>query len=242
MTNDVIPHPIEWTPERVKRFWDFYSSNPALEDSYFARMVGRSLLALVGKRIKIGNAVDIGCGPGDLIELLLAEGHSAYGADSSPSSLEKVERRFEGRSGFKGTTMMEGGKVALPSEAVDTAFMLEVVEHMDDAPLGAALAEAGRLLRKGGHLVLTTPNDENLDASKTMCPECGSIYHRVQHVRSWSADSLRAYVEPFGFSTVTCEATVLSPYTGPLGLLYRTVYPMIRHRRPHLVYIGRKIG
>ncbi|TMJ18155.1 MAG: class I SAM-dependent methyltransferase [Alphaproteobacteria bacterium] len=242
MTNHVTAHPIEWTPERVKRFWDFYSSNPALDDTYFARLVGRSLLAFVGKRIRIGSAADIGCGRGDLIEFLLDGGHSAYGADSSASSLEKVRKRFEGRSGFKGTTMMDGGKVSLPSETIDTAFMIEVVEHMDDGALQAALTEAKRLLRKGGHVVLTTPNEENLDASKTMCPECGSIYHRVQHVRSWSADTLRAYVEPLGFSTLTCEATVLAPYTGPLGLLYRTVYPMIRHRRPHLVYIGRKIG
>jgi SAM-dependent methyltransferase len=242
MTNDVIAHPIEWTPERVKRFWDFYSSNPALEDSYFARMVGRSLLAFVSKRIEIGSAVDIGCGPGDLIELLLAAGHRAWGADSSPSSLDRVRSRFEGQSGFQGATMMELGKISLPSESVDTAFMLEVVEHMDDSALGASLTEAGRVLRKDGHLVLTTPNEENLDANKTMCPECGCVYHRIQHVRAWSAASLRAYVEPFGFTTVTCEATVLSPYTGPLGLLYRTVYPMIRHRRPHLVYIGRKGG
>ena len=241
MSDSVVPHEIEWTPERVKRFWDFYSSNPAMADSYFARMVGPSLLSYVGKRIKIGTAVDIGCGPGDLIGLLTQRGHDAYGVDSSPASIAQVEERFAGTPHFKGTAMNDG-TIDLPDGTADTAFMVEVVEHMDDEALGGALSEAKRILRPGGHLVLTTPNEENLDASRTMCPECGGIYHRIQHVRSWSSRTLSDYVARFGFDSVSCRGTVLSPYSGPLGLLYKTAYPMVRGRKPHLIYIGRKTG
>lgn len=234
------PHHVEWTPEKVSRFWDFYSSNPALQEAYFARMVGPSLLRFVAKRIKIGQAIDIGCGPGDLIQLLMAAGYEAYGADSSPGTIEQVQRRFGEMGMFGGAVLMANAEIDLPNSSVDTAFMLEVVEHMDDDMLFQALAAARQVLRPGGHLVLTTPNQENLEANQVICPDCAAIFHRVQHVRAWSSDSLRACVEAEEFETVACEATTLSPYKGVVGAIYRTVYPLARHRKPHLVYIGRK--
>jgi SAM-dependent methyltransferase len=239
MPDTVVPHEIDWTPERIARFWDYTSSNAALADSYFAKMVGPSLLKFVSKRIKIGTAVDIGCGPGDLIGMLIKAGHEAVGVDSSPGSLAKVSERFGGNPLFKGAYQNDG-RIDLPDASADSAFMLEVVEHMEDAILTASLQEARRILRPGGHLVLTTPNQENLDASRVMCPECGGIFHRIQHVRTWSADTLRAAVEKLGFSTVAAEPTVLSPYGGPLGAAYKLAYPRLRGRKPHLVYIGRK--
>ena len=238
--NEVVPHEIEWTPARVERFWNFYSSNTALAGSYFALSAGKSLLAFIGRRIKIGQAIDIGCGAGDLIGYLLEQGHQAIGADSSEASLAKVRTRFEGKPGFGGAVRMVDGRIDLPDSSADTAFILEVVEHMDDETLTSALAEAHRVLRTGGHIVLTTPNEEGLDASRIMCPECGGIFHRVQHVRAWSKNTLARYVEPLGFTTVTCEPTVLSQYQGVMGRLYAIAFRALRGRKPHLIYIGRK--
>lgn len=211
-----------------------------MEDVYFAREVGRSLLNYVSKRIGIGTAVDIGCGRGDLIELLIKRGNDVYGVDQSPSSIDQVQKRFAGEPRFKGAARIDGA-IQLPDCSVDAGFMVEVVEHLDDGALGKALGEAHRIIRRGGHLVLTTPNEENLALSETMCPECGSIYHRVQHVRSWSAQTLSEWVRPFGFEMVSAEATVLSRYSGPLGLAYALVYRAIRKRKPHLIYIGRRV-
>ena len=59
--NQAERHDLEWTPQQVRQFWDYHSSNPALVGQYFAGMVGRSLLRYVGKHIRIGTAVDVGC-------------------------------------------------------------------------------------------------------------------------------------------------------------------------------------
>jgi 2-polyprenyl-3-methyl-5-hydroxy-6-metoxy-1,4-benzoquinol methylase len=233
------PHQLDWTPEHVRRFWDYSSTQPGIEDAYFAKAVGKSLVKLVGGKIRIGSAADIGCGRGDLIEILLNSGHGAYGVDQSPASVEQVQERFAGRAGFRGAARSDG-KIQLPDASVDTAFMLEVVEHLADDALSSLLGEAQRIIRPGGHLVLTTPNDEVLGQSQTMCPECGSIFHRMQHVRSWSAEGLSRRAADAGFRTVWVEATVLAPYTGALGLAYRLGYRAIRKRNPHLVYIGER--
>ena len=80
-----------------------------------------------------------------------------------------------------------------------TASLIEVVEHLDDATLPAVLAEARRLLRPGGSLLVTTPYREDLAASTIQCPECGAEFHTIQHVRTWTPSSLRSVLRTAGF-------------------------------------------
>lgn len=226
-------HDVTWTPERIKRFWDFQSSSDAMEDEYFSKLRGRALIDFVARRIRIGSAFDMGCGRGDLIGYLLGK-HEAGGADQSPESVAATNRKFEGHPRFRGAFV---GTDEVLSELADTVFIVEVVEHLDDATLDSVLKEARRLLKPGGHLVLTTPNEENLQASQVMCPECACVFHRWQHVRSWTPDSLAKHVSAFGFEG-TAVATLLSQYAGFKRLLQRAIFAIRGDRLPHMVYIG----
>lgn len=226
------PHEIEWTAEKVRRFWDHSASD--MSNLYFSKMVGHSVVAYVSRRITIGTALDLGCGTGGLIEHLLARRLMAFGADQSADSVAAVNSRLAGKVGFQGAYV---GIDHVP--AVDTVFMLEVIEHMDDEALGSALTDAKRLLKPGGHLVLTTPNEEKLVASRRICPECGCMFHAMQHIRSWSAETLSDYMAASGFQEVSCEGTLFSAHHSLKGSIDRLRYR--RRHKPHLIYIGQPV-
>jgi 2-polyprenyl-3-methyl-5-hydroxy-6-metoxy-1,4-benzoquinol methylase len=224
------PHDLLWTPERIQTFWDHYSSHIGL---YFSAVYGRSLIGYVRRRIRIGTPLDYGCGRGHLLASLAAAGFDeVYGVDQSPES-----RILAGQAiGDRATAHL--GDDVQPASA-DTAFLIEVVEHMDDEALGAAFDKIRLALKPGGHVVITTPNDEDLKANSVLCPECHSVFHRMQHVRAWNAKTLSDFVESRGFKTVSVEATILSPYSGFTDYLYRTV-KRLQSATPNLIYIGRK--
>jgi len=229
----VQAHQLNWTPERVQAFWDHYTAIEAHADLYFSRVYGRSLIAYVRRRISIGVPLDFGCGRGDLLGYLAEAGcRKVYGVEQSPESRAAAARKIGDRAEF------DLGETA-ESESVDTAFIVEVVEHMEDAALDAAFAQIHRALKPDGHVVITTPNDENLEANKVLCPECLATFHVMQHVLSWNSASLSARAERQGFETVSAEATILSPYTGLLDWLWRSA-KLYAGARPNLIYIGRK--
>ena len=107
-------HDVEWTPQQIRDFWDYYSGNPALTGQYFAGLMGRSLLDYVQRRIRIGTAIDVGCGRGHLLKLLMTRGSDVYGADQSPVSVEEVRSELAGMPRFKDAVV---GTRGLPAAA-----------------------------------------------------------------------------------------------------------------------------
>jgi len=229
-----MQHEVEWTPDRVQRFWNYMSSTPGFEDLYFAKRSGPALISYLARRVDLGTVVDMGCGRGDLIQLLLDRGYDSYGCDQSQASVEQVKKRFAGHPHFRGAAVGTG----MPDGIADTVTMLEVVEHLDDAALDQLIGEARRILRVGGRLVLTTPNDEDLQAAKRMCPECGGVFHHMQHVRSWTGPELSCFLESRGFTCESADATLLTHHRGLLGMLHKLRFARVK--QPNLIYIGRK--
>ncbi len=88
-------------------------------------------------------------------------------------------------------------------------MFIEVIEHLDDDALAEVLAVLRQLVTPDGLILITTPNDENLPKSHVFCPETGKVFHRWQHVRSWTADSLTAHLTDHGLLPVRVEAVKL---------------------------------
>jgi ArsR family transcriptional regulator len=97
-------------------------------------------------------AADLGCGTGELLPAIKKKARSVIGVDKSPKMLEEAERRLapDGR----GIELRIGEIEHLPmrDNEVDAAVINMVLHHLPSPDAG--INEAGRVLRKGGALVI----------------------------------------------------------------------------------------
>lgn len=96
-----------------------------------------------------GVALDLACGTGRHARWLLARGHDVIGVDVSPGMLAVAERDC------RGARFVRAGldDLPLPEGSVDVAVCSLALTHLPH--VGPALAEAARVLRPGGRLVLS---------------------------------------------------------------------------------------
>jgi SAM-dependent methyltransferase len=154
--------------------------------------------------------VDLGCGRGELLELLRDEGVSAYGVELDPDVVAVCrEKQLE---------VVQGDAVshveALEKGAVDGIIASHLIEHFPPDLLWRLITAAAEKLDEGGILILETPNPESLLA--------GSInFHRdPTHVRPVHPDTLSFLCESAGFRDV--EIRRLAPVPEDARLPART--------------------
>ena len=116
------------------------------------RSLHRALVELTVSR-PLGALLDIGCGQGRILKLLASRAHRAVGIDID-SNARKLARAALLLAGTPNTTLRQGDMVALPfdDDEFDTVILDDVLGDATD-PV-AAIAEAKRLLRPDGRLLL----------------------------------------------------------------------------------------
>ncbi|WP_042422465.1 methyltransferase domain-containing protein [Streptacidiphilus anmyonensis] len=110
-----------------------------------------------------GTVLDVGCGPGGDVPLLaaaVAGSGRVIGVDRDPRMPAEARARHGGR--VPGVAFLRGDAHALPlaSACVDRVWMHRVLQHAADPAL--VLAEAARVVRPGGRVVLAEPDWETL--------------------------------------------------------------------------------
>ena len=235
-----ISHEVIWTREKVDRFWKYYSTFEAIQDNYFSKQLGDTVIGYVKKYIHLaGNILDYGCGPGFLIEKLLRDQLSCWGLDAVESNIKIIEAKFDGNPYFKGAYYADKLPTAIHNEQFDIVFLIETIEHLLQDDLQAILKEIYRITKTGGRLVITTRNNENLDASKIICPDCGCIFHQMQHISFWTTHSLSNLMAEVGYKKILCTTTTFRPRT--IWGYYKNMTDIItKHSAENLIYIGEK--
>jgi len=103
-------------------------------------------------------AIDLGCGRGEWLELLVETGFQAYGIDLDEGML--AECRLRGLNVRTQDALAALRGIADGSQAVVSGF--HFAEHIPFEVLQQVVQEALRVLLPGGLLILETPNPENI--------------------------------------------------------------------------------
>ncbi|MGY4625975.1 class I SAM-dependent methyltransferase [Bradyrhizobium sp. USDA 4486] len=103
--------------------------------------------------------LDAGCGPGTITAALASVVEKAVGVDIEPKAIAAAHR-LAAAKGLINLSFVEADMTALPfeSEAFDAVFFHAVLYHHSEAALTRTLAEAWRVLKRGG-LVATRDAD-----------------------------------------------------------------------------------
>jgi len=136
--------------------------------------------------------LDVGCGRGITLAALADRGFEAHGVELGPDALRGVDPRAQVRIA---PTLAAAGH---PAERFDMVLIWHVLEHLREP--GATLAEAHRLLRPGGRLVVAVPNFSSWQARWA-----GPAWFHLdppRHLHHFPLAALRRLVERSGFEIV----------------------------------------
>ena len=135
-------------------------------------------------------AIDLGCGRGEWLELLLDEGFSPLGIDQDEEMLQGC--REQNLPAQQGDAVAYLATLPNESQAVISAF--HVVEHISFDQLRTVVSEAFRVLKPGGLLIMETPNPENIVVATR------NFYLDPTHLRPIPPQLLSFLPEYYGFA------------------------------------------
>lgn len=148
----------------------------------------------------LGPVLDVACGRGEWLELLLEQGLRGEGVDSNPAMVEICRAR--------GLVVHQGDAVDFletqPDGKWGAVTVFHLVEHLTFDRRIRLLDEAFRVLASGGLLILETPNPENLLVA------AHNFYMDPTHERPIPPRSLEFFVHARGF--VNVRTLRLHPY------------------------------
>lgn len=147
-----------------------------------------------------GRALDAACGTGAVTQQLVDRGHDVVGVDFSEVMLSRARRAVPGARFLSGDLT----DLPLPDDDVDHVVCSLALTHLDD--LAPFFAEAARVMRPGGHLIVLDTRGHFLGSPRyplvKQSPD-GRIGHIAGHSHGLG-DYLRAAL-PHGFVVRACE-------------------------------------
>ena len=149
----------------------------------------------------IGKVVDVGCGRGEMVEVLIEAGHEALGVDMDAGMVETCEA--------KGLPVLQDNAIhyleGTSEGSLKGIFCAQVIEHLLTSEIERFLALSLDRLRPGGVLLVETINPRSLHALGN------HFFADLSHVRPVHPETLRFLCEQVGYSKVDLHERSLHP-------------------------------
>ncbi|MEM7222071.1 MAG: class I SAM-dependent methyltransferase [Pseudomonadota bacterium] len=160
--------------------------------------------------------LDIGCGPGTFIATLEG-GIRSRGIDIAQPQIDFARSHYAG-----GERSFEvAGDLPLPYEddSFDAITIIELIEHLPAEQNQALIAEALRVLRPDGKLLVSTPNYGSCwPIIEALVNRLGPTSYEDQHITHYRRASLHRLLEAAGGRAVSVRPYMgLAAFTAPFG-------------------------
>ena len=142
-----------------------------------------------------GRVVDVGCGRGEMLEILIDAGYDAFGIDLNEDMIEVCRA--------KGLPVSKADAISFLQQVEPNSlrgiFCAQVVEHLLTSELERFLVLAREKLLEGGVIVMETINPRSLFALGN------HFFADNSHVKPVHPETLRFMCEQVGFKVVELE-------------------------------------
>jgi O-antigen chain-terminating methyltransferase len=172
-------------------------------ESAVIREAQRRYLSFFPDASDSGTIVDIGCGRGEMVGLLLESGHRVVGVDVDSGAVNLCLANDLPVVEDDGLHYLE----SLDSGTLKGIFCAQVVEHLHSLEIELFIRLAYERLRPSGVLVVETINPQSLYALGDR------FVADMTHVRPVHPETLRYICEQIGFKTVEVEGRSPHPLT-----------------------------
>lgn len=164
--------------------------------------------------------LDIGCGQGELVRLLTADGFDAWGVDASPEQVELARAA--------GQTRVELGDLHNvlrgAASTIDAVVATDVLEHQPSEEVMATFAEVRAALRPGGVFIARVPNAVSPTGGHT---RFGDFTHE-----SWftarSVAQLAAVAEFASVTALACPPPAHGPVSAARALVWKPISGLLK--------------
>ena len=123
--------------------------------------------------------LEVGCGDGRILNQLVGKYKNICGLDISYNALNYVK-----------TKTIQGSleNLPFPDNSFDVVMCCEVLEHLPYSIYEKAIKEIERVAKK--YILISVPNNENLDIEMVKCPQCSCSFHTWRHLRTFDKEKL----------------------------------------------------
>jgi ubiquinone/menaquinone biosynthesis C-methylase UbiE len=158
----------QWNEELAKKHdLDKFYNHPNAMFRYIENKRIKVLIDLAD--IKSNSEVlEVGCGAGHILEKIMSG--NLHGIDISEIQIERAQKRLKGKVKL---SKAPGEKIPYPDNHFDSVLCSEVIEHVLD-PV-EVLTEIKRVMKKGGILSLSIPNEDVINKAKKFLKKTGLI-------------------------------------------------------------------